>query len=457
MQANDASDDFDPGLIDRNARPVPRYTSYPTAPHFHDAVDAKVYASWLAAMPAHASASLYVHIPFCDRLCWFCACHTRQTQRYAPIATYLEALNAEIVTVATIAGRRRVSALHLGGGSPTMLAPRDIDRLGEALRAGFDFAADCEISVEVDPNDIDVDRLDAWRRFGVTRASLGVQDFDHAVQQAINRRQSFAQTAEAVAGFRERGVGSVNLDVLYGLPHQSGATLARTLDQVISLAPDRVALFGYAHVPWIMKHQRLVDEAALPDRYQRFRQARLGAAKLAAAGYATVGLDHFALPGDSMAQAHAGGLLRRNFQGYTTDRARLLIGLGASSISRLPQGYAQNVVATGAYQRAAHAGVLPVARGYALSDADKATAWVIEQLMCGFEFSARALRQRFPSESARLGAEAAGIAAGDADGLTVWDGDRFAVTERGRPFVRVIAAGFDQFLGRDGKRHSAPV
>src|SRR5690606_38291438 len=245
------------------------------------------------------------------------------------IEAYLLALHAEIQTVCAHLGRRRVSAVHLGGGSPTMLAPDDVGHLGAVLRSRFDFDPACEVSLEVDPNDIDEAKLDAWRDFGVTRASFGVQDFDATVQAAINRRQSFEKTAEVVQGFRRRGVRSVNLDVLYGLPHQSSKTLASTLDQVISLAPDRVALFGYAHVPWMKKHQRLIDEAALPDRHARFAQAMLGEEKLVKAGYVAVGLDHFAAPGDGLAQAQDEGRLHRNFQGYTTDRCEILIGLGA--------------------------------------------------------------------------------------------------------------------------------
>jgi len=449
--------EIDRDLIERHSAPVPRYTSYPTAPHFHAGVGAQTYASWLSESPADASLSLYLHIPFCDRLCWFCACHTKQVLRYDPISAYLEALQAEIATVGALLDGRKVKAVHLGGGSPTMLRADDVDRLAAALRQGFAFAGDCEISLEVDPNDISEDKLDAWARFGVTRASFGVQDFDETVQRVINRLQSFADTAEAVAGFRARGVDSVNLDVLYGLPHQTIETLAATVEQVISLRPDRVALFGYAHVPWMKKHQRLIDETQLPDGYARFAQARLGASMLEDAGYVAVGLDHFALPEDSMAQALADGSLHRNFQGYTTDGADMLIGLGASSIGRLPQGYVQNVAATAEYSRVALAGQLPVTRGYALDDSDRATAWLIEQIMCGFGFSAAKLRRRFPGQASHLLAQATGIAQNDLDRFVSWDGEDFRVTQRGRPFVRAVASRFDAFLKRDAQRHSIAV
>ncbi|MBX3582082.1 MAG: oxygen-independent coproporphyrinogen III oxidase [Rhizobiaceae bacterium] len=448
---------MDRSLVARFSAAVPRYTSYPTAPHFHAGVDAETYENWLSECPADASVSLYLHIPFCDRLCWFCACHTKQVLRYDPVAAYLEALSAEIATVSGLLGWRSISAIHLGGGSPTMLSPSDVAGLGTTLRSAFSLEAGCEISVEVDPNDLDEARLDAWQGFGVTRASFGVQDFDATVQQTINRLQSFEDTSKAVGGFRERGVASVNLDVLYGLPHQTLDTLASTLEQVISLMPDRVALFGYAHVPWMKKHQRLIDDKVLPDALQRFTQARLGASMLAEAGYVRVGLDHFALPTDKMAKAQAEGSLRRNFQGYTTDNAEMLIGLGASAIGRLPQGYVQNIPATGEYSRAVLAGKLPVTRGYALSDADRATAWVIERIMCESGFCLADLRSLYPGEADRLAAEATASAERDTDRLVNWDGAVFRVTERGRPFIRTIAAGFDTFLRQDEKRHSIAV
>lgn len=449
-------------LVARYAGPVPRYTSYPTAPHFHDGVNAQTYARWLAEINPDQPLSLYLHLPFCDRLCWFCGCHTKQVMRYDPIAAYLDALNMEIATVARhIAGNtgrtQKVSAIHFGGGSPTMIEPADLARLRRTLDKHFTILPDCEISVEVDPNDINEDRLNGWGAFGVTRASFGVQDFDLKVQQSINRLQSFEQTRDALEGFRQRGVRSVNLDVLYGLPHQTEETLAATINQVISLVPDRVALFGYAHVPWMKKHQTMIDEAALPNTAERFAQAALGARLLTDAGYVQVGIDHFALPGDTMAQATLNGSLRRNFQGYTTDRAEVLIGLGASSIGSLPQGYIQSVTATAQYSRQALAGELPVARGFALNDADKARRWIIETLMCGFAFSGAELRALFPAQAQALLRQAASFAAADPDDLVRIENDTFVVTQRGRPFVRAVASWFDDYLATGAARHSAAV
>ncbi len=282
---------------------VPRYTSYPTAPHFHAGVTGETVSAWLDAVVPDEAISLYLHVPFCDRLCWFCACNTRQTLRYAPVAAYLETLRREIALVgARLAGRGRVAAIHFGGGSPTLLKPADLHALRRSLGEAFAIAPDVALSVEIDPNDMDEGRLDALAGIGLTRASLGIQDFDARVQRAINRPQSFEDTAAVVEGLRARGVGSVNLDLLYGLPFQTLETQAATIGLALSLRPDRMALFGYAHVPWFKKHQTMIDAAALPGPLARLEQASAAARFISSAGYEPVGIDHFALPGD----AHAG-------------------------------------------------------------------------------------------------------------------------------------------------------
>jgi len=445
-------------LVSRAARPVPRYTSYPTAPHFHPGVTAADYAGWLGALPAETDLSLYVHIPFCDRLCWFCGCHTKQVLRYDPIAAYLPAVHLEMQQVAArLDGRGRATALHLGGGSPSMLRPDDLIALAQQARQLFRPRADFEFSIEIDPNDMTEDRYDAFAAAGVTRISVGVQDFDPGVQQAINRLQSFEQTRAVVEGMRRRGVGSVNLDVLYGLPHQTVGTLETTIDQALALHPDRLALFGYAHVPWMKTHQRMIDAAMLPDAAERLRQSTAAAARIAAAGYVAIGLDHFARPDDRLAIAAGAGQLRRNFQGYTTDAAPALIGFGASSIGSLPQGYVQNITATGEYVRAIKACGLAIARGIALTSEDRMRGWVIERLMCDFSVSVTELRRRFGSAAEAVLIEMAYAAQGDADGVVEFDGQTFAITETGRPYVRSVAAAFDAYLSTGAGRHSVAV
>lgn len=444
-------------LVERYSQPVPRYTSYPTAPHFHSGVDARTYAHWLGDLPEHGSISLYLHIPYCDRLCWFCGCHTKHTLRYEPITAYLRALYAEIDWVsAKLGGGGRVTAIHLGGGSPTLLTPEDLLGLKAKLAASFHIADDVQISIEIDPNDLNDGRYDAMAQFGLTRASIGVQDFDPRVQKAINRIQSFEQTREVVEAMRSRGVSSVNLDLLYGLPFQTRSGLERTVEAALSLEPDRVALFGYAHVPWMKPHQKMIPEEALPDKYERFSQARSAAAILVEAGFDAIGFDHFARPSDSLAQAARMGRLRRNFQGYTDDRADTLIGLGASSIGQLPQGYVQNITATGEYSKTVLDGRGATTRGYALTAADKLRGLAISTLLCTFRLSDRDV-SGFGAAGKALMSEAEAIALTDHDSLVEMRDGVFSVTDRGRPFVRTIAARFDSYFGHGTARHSAAV
>ncbi len=441
----------------RFADTAPRYTSYPTAPHFHEGVNDATVRGWMAAVKDGEAVSLYIHIPFCDRLCWFCACHTRHTLRYEPVAAYLETLYREIALVAaSLPDSVRVGAVHLGGGSPTLLTPQDFRQLMDTLRATFRFIANASVSVEIDPTDMDEARLDAIAAAGVTRASLGVQDFHIEVQKAINREQSFEDTKAVVEGLRARGVSAINLDLVYGLPHQSVASIADTVALSLSLRPSRLALFGYAHVPWFKKHQKLIDEAALPDREARMAQSARAAALIREAGYEAIGLDHFALPGDSLALAARRGALRRNFQGYTDDGCETLIGLGPSSISGFRDGYAQNAPAMGIYRRAIEKGMLPVVRGFELSGEDRVRAWVIERLMCDFGFSADEASGRFGEDAGAVVDEARQMCDRFPDVLSR-QGDSFTVQPQARAHVRSVAAGFDSYLGRGAARHSMAV
>ncbi|WP_340161530.1 oxygen-independent coproporphyrinogen III oxidase [uncultured Hoeflea sp.] len=445
-------------FVQKHGGPAPRYTSYPTAPHFHSGIDGNVYARWLGQLTPGQTLSLYIHIPWCDRLCWFCGCNTKQTLKYEPLKTYLTALENEMETISGLIDPGcRVTALHLGGGSPTMLQPEDMLALNTMLRSRFSFDPDAEISVEMDPNDLTSEKYDALAEIGMTRASIGVQDFDEAVQKAINREQTFEQTRDVVEQVRARGVRSVNCDVLYGLPHQTRQSVERTIDQVLSLEPDRIALFGYAHVPWMKTHQKMIDETALPDLTERFAQMNRAASTLTSAGYTAIGIDHFALPGDSLAVAAASGAMRRNFQGYTSDTADALIGMGASSIGQLPQGYIQNQPSTGEYQRRANRGELPVVRGFELSTEDRIRARIIEFLMCDFAFSFATIRHEFGGEAENILDEAEYLASCDTDGMIEFSGGLFQITAKGRPFVRSVASAFDGYFGTGVARHSLAV
>lgn len=446
---------MNPAILQRYAAPVPRYTSYPTAPHFTAAVDATTYAAWLRQLPAGSELSIYVHIPFCNKLCWYCGCTTKATQQYKPVADYMEALLEEISTVGDLVPPDcRTVHMHWGGGSPSILLPDDIRRLADALATRFNFADDAEIAVEVDPRHVDADRVAAFVAAGFNRVSVGVQDFNPEVQRAINREQSLEMTRAVVDMFRAAGVSSVNIDLVYGLPHQTRDSVQRTIDEVIALAPDRIALFGYAHLPARLPHQRLIADETLPDITERFAQANRAASRLVQAGYVRVGLDHFAHPEDRLAR----GPLHRNFQGYTTDAADALIGLGASSIGRLPQGYVQNSAITADYQRRVLPGGLATVKGRALTAEDLARGLVIERLMCDLRFPASELTERFPTEAAALIEEAESLLASDTDGLVEPDpANVFRVTEKGRVFLRSICACFDAYLGQTEATHSVGV
>ena len=449
---------FSPAELARLATPVPRYTSYPTAPHFSIDISNLTYREWLHAMPQGSRLSLYVHIPFCDTLCWFCGCHTRMVRKYAPLRTYLEALEQEIATVAEhIPEGCSITHIHWGGGSPTMLLPEDIIRLNAAIHTAFPIARTCDFAVEIDPRGMDEARLDALAEAGMTRASIGVQDFDPEVQRAINRFQSFEETRAVAEGLRQRGVNSLNVDLLYGLPHQNPAAMLKSLDQVLTLRPDRLALFGYAHVPWMKKHQEMIPTEALPGMPERIECAERATSTLMEAGYTRIGLDHFALPTDSLAIAAASGTLRRNFQGYTTDDSDCLIGLGASSIGQFPQGFVQNETGGQAYERRVKEIGLSVSRGLATTAEDRLRADAIEDLMCNLRLDLAQLRARHGALAEMLVPEMAGLLAEEpADWFEKTEAG-FAVTEAGRPFLRLIAARFDAYLARGTGRHSSAM
>ena len=437
---------------------VPRYTSYPTAPHFRAEVDGARYTAWLAELDPALPLSLYVHIPFCDEMCWFCGCHTKIVKRYEPIRSYLNALHGEIELVAAaLPARFSVRHAHWGGGSPTMLRPDDWLALTLALRDLFDLAPDAELAVELDPRHATEAYIAALAEAGVTRVSIGVQDFDAGVQQAINRIQPF-EVVECVTGWlRDHGIADVNLDLMYGLPRQTEATVTAMVDQAVRLEPARVALFGYAHVPWMKANQRLIDEAALPGARDRLRQHAAASERLMGAGYRPVGLDHFARPSDGLATALDQGRLHRNFQGYTSDDAPVLLGLGASAIGKLPAGYVQNSASLADYRRMIDAGVLPTARGVPLTADDRLRAHVIERLMCmlGVDLGAICREHGIPGDP--FAEERARLLPLAEDGLVCLNGDHICVTEAGRPFVRIVAAAFDAYLRRGEERHSRAV
>lgn len=431
------------GLYDAR---VPRYTSYPTAPAFSPAIDGSFQRSGLSALDRAQPVSVYVHIPFCERLCWFCACRTQGTRTLSPVESYLGTLEAELALVrAAIPAGLRMGRLHWGGGTPTILPPAMIRRLADAIRSAIPPAEGWEFSVEIDPTMVDRAKIAALAEVGMNRASIGIQDFDPLVQAAIGREQPLDVTRRCVDDLRAAGVRSLNTDLVYGLPHQTEARQADTVAKVLSLEPDRVALFGYAHVPWMSKRQKLIDEAALPDDRARHRLSTLAARMFEGSGLEAIGIDHFARPQDELARAARAGRLRRNFQGYTADGCATLIGLGASSISRLPDGYVQNAPATAAYAQRIEAGLFAGTRGHALSDEDGLRARAIEMLMCDFRLDRAELRAAFGAAAGALDATHARVAE-RFGGLVRLDGSSLAILPEGRPLTRIIASAYDAHI-----------
>jgi oxygen-independent coproporphyrinogen-3 oxidase len=435
---------------------VPRYTSYPTAPHFTPAVGADVYAAWLEELPPGHALSLYLHVPFCIDLCLYCGCHTKAVRRREPLDSYADDLIREISLLAGRLGRRKVSHLHWGGGTPSILDSRKLVQIAERLGEAFDLTGRREHAIELDPRRVARPLVRTLAGIGVNRASLGVQDFAPHVQQAIGRIQPYEMVANAIDTLREFGIDRINLDLMYGLPRQTTADVRRNVALAASLNADRIALFGYAHVPWFKPQQRLIDAAALPGPAARLEQTQAAHETLIAFGYDPVGFDHFALPHDDLAVAARTQRLRRNFQGYTTDDADALVGLGASAIGRLPQGFVQNSPDVGGYARAIAAGLPATARGVALSADDRLRGRIIERLMCDLEADVTAIAAAYGSDEG-FTSELEALRSFVAEGLVRAGAGHVAITPKGRPFVRLIASVFDAYLQQSARRHSVAV
>lgn len=437
---------------------IPRYTSYPTAPHFSPAVDGRRYQGWLGELRPDMTLSLYLHVAYCAEMCWFCGCHTKITRQYAPVADYMDALWREVETVSkALPARMGVRHIHFGGGSPTILTPDDFVHTIDILRDRFAVAADAEIAVELDPRTADEAYVEAMARSGVTRASIGVQDFNPVVQKAINRIQPYEVTERVIRWLRAAGVAEINMDLVYGLPHQTAESLIETIDQAVGLRPRRISLFGYAHVPWMKEHQKLIPEEHLPDAAERWRQYGAASERLLAHGYVSVGIDHYAHADDEMAKALSDKTLHRNFQGYTTDAAEVLLGFGASGIGSLPQGYVANETSIHAYKRTIRDGHLATVRGIPVTADDRMRRDVIERLMCDLAVDLDAVAARHQASGDEFTAELESLAGMEADGLIVRDGHRIRVTEDGRPLVRAACAAFDRYLKAGEQRHSRAV
>ncbi len=441
------------GLFDAK---VPRYTSYPTAPHFGNDVGADLFGDWIARIKPSSAISLYVHVPFCRRLCWFCACRTQGTQTDSPVVAYVDVLKAELdLLAARLPEGVFLSRLHWGGGTPTLLNADLMRDLARYILDIVPLGPDAEFSVEIDPNEIDEARLDVLAEAGMNRASIGVQDFDDEIQKTIGRIQSYDTTRDAVDMIRARGITSLNADILFGLPHQTKARMTESVQKLLSLSPDRVALYGYAHVPWMAKRQQLIPSEALPTPEQRLDLFDTARRLFMWDNYAEIGIDHFATQEDGLTKALKAGQLKRNFQGYTDDQAEVLIGVGASSISRFPQGYAQNNPATSAHTKAIRDGQFSTSRGHAFKGQDVLRARLIEALMCDFRVDSAEILRSHDVSIAELNKMYAEVNA-RFDGLLRVTDDGLFIPPEARALTRMIARSFDAYdLSKAG--HSSAI
>jgi oxygen-independent coproporphyrinogen-3 oxidase len=436
---------YDPELL---ATPVPRYTSYPTAAEFHDRVGARDLAEALATIRPDQPVSLYVHIPYCHEICWYCGCNTGAANKAQRLNSYLEALTAEIALVAArLGGNGRIRRIAFGGGSPNAISPEQFAGLLANLRASFR-AHDALVSIELDPRSLDKPWFAAIAAAGIDRGSLGVQTLDPKVQRAIGRFQPQALILTAVDELRRAGVRSLNFDLMYGLPYQGAAELEETLAAAIDMRPDRIALFGYAHVPDLIPRQRRIDGNALPDGKLRFAQAELGHRLLTRAGFDPVGFDHYARPDDPLALAARTGQLRRNFQGFTDDDSEVLIGLGASAISQFPSLIVQNEKNAGRYKIRVSSGLLPAAHGVFRDAEDRRRGRIIEQILCDGEAEVRdlfklELLDRLDPFLDR--------------GLATIECGRLRLPDFARPYARVMASLFDQYRHPAGRQFSSAI
>ena len=448
-----ATAQFDPGLLRRYDRPGPRYTSYPTAPQFHSGFGEHELRETVAASngdPIPRRLSLYVHVPFCMSPCFYCGCNRIITRDLARGETYLVRLYREIAMMAELFDRdREVIQLHFGGGTPNFLSPAQLAEVVETLRSHFHFSESRErdLSIELDPRFITPADVGELAAIGFNRASLGVQDFDPVVQQAVNRIQSVEETRAVVDACRAGGFRSVNIDLIYGLPKQNIGGFSQTLDTVLEMRPDRLAVYSYAHLPDLFKAQKQINAEDLPDAVTKLSLLELAIEKLTAAGYVYIGMDHFALPDDDLAQAQQRGSLHRNFMGYTTHADSDLLGLGVSAISHIGDSFSQNPRDLPSWQIALDEGRLPVFRGMRLDEDDVLRAELIQQLMCQGEIRVAALERRYAIDFAEYFAEALDrLHPLVADGLVKVEDERIVATTQGRLLLRNIAMCFDRYL-----------
>lgn len=434
---------------------APRYTSYPSAHHFLPVIGADHHAGFLSELTPDTSVSAYVHIPFCRELCWFCGCHTKMTKRYAPVASYVRLLLKEIEIIGQKAGRRgRLVNIHFGGGSPSLLEAKDLLAILYALAEAFEHHPPGELAIELDPRTTTPENAALYASLGFNRVSIGIQDFNEEVQRAINRVQPYEMVASVVRNLRNSGIQDINCDLVYGLPFQTEARFLATLEQTLSLQPSRIALFSYAHMPQVKKHQRLIQDDWLPTPMEKLELYRLARETLEANGYVTVGIDHFARPEDPLARAMRNGSLRRNFQGYVVDDSDVVIGIGSSAISQFPGGYVQNDASTPEYGKRIGQGKLASIRGWGFTGDDSVRKHVIDALMCFLSVDIGETCHRFDLDEGYFAPELQELQTGPYREIVTTQGGRLCVITPHRMAARVVASVFDRYRGTALSRYS---
>jgi oxygen-independent coproporphyrinogen-3 oxidase len=450
---------MDPRLLPFALADVPRYTSYPTAVQFQNGFSGGIADQWLADLKPVATLSAYVHIPFCQQLCWYCGCHTSVPNGYDRAARYVDFLIRDIARAGSLCGADKgaVKHFHFGGGTPTYLTNDDLGRIVSCVQDSFGLARGAEVAIESDPRGITPERAYGLAAIGFNRISFGVQDFALPVQMKINRLQPHGLVANATTLLRKAGFVSVNFDLMYGLPGQTLASVRQTARQAAEMKPNRLSVFGYAHVPWFAKHQRMIKDEDLPGVSERYEQAMAIAEELCASGYVMIGLDHFALPEDELSEAAKAGRLRRNFQGYTTDTADALIAFGASAISEFPQGFTQAARDTLAWSEAIDRDENPVSRGLATTAEDRMRSEIIERLMCDFTVDFDGICSSHGFETALMDEAKVKMVPLIEAGIAVLEGGRLTVQTSHRLFLRSVAATFDTHFVNAAKRHAKAV
>lgn len=430
---------------------LPRYTSYPAAPHF-SAIDSKTHKHWLRNVPKGEPLSLYIHVPFCKQLCWFCGCTTSVANSYKSVSRFMDTLVQEIQLVGNMLANGKkpaISHIHFGGGSPTLLSSLDFDRLMGVINYQFNIAKGAEIAIEIDPRTLSVDKIKQYALHGINRASIGVQDFDEKVQNAINREQSEDMIFSSFEDLRDNGIKNINMDLIFGLPKQTVSSVISTALKAVKLNPSRISLFPYAHVPWMKRHQLLIKEGDLPEKEVRLEMASVMREIFIEAGYQAIGMDHFAKADDSLIEAQTNKRMRRNFQGYSDDKANTLIGFGPSAISKLPDGYVQNSPNIKTYHSVIWRDELPSEKGHAFSKEDKIFGSVIEELMCHYSVDLNDVAHKYNANidifrpALEKIMEIKGLAE---SGILHIDGDKISINSENPTLVRAVASRFDQYL-----------